>query len=188
MDQSSSPGSGSESRSSTKALGGGSIPPGHVNARKPCGVFAALEPRQEREEGGLALAADAVVRPQVSQRRLREDAESRSAQDDRRLACGTAGCHDLLDRLDQEPRVPHVLVVDVADGDPDHLGRELPHCLPCCHDRDHGRSAGRGTGSRVRPACSRLPPRTAPTAAWACSPARCSGRSAVPSRPVALVG
>jgi hypothetical protein len=99
-----------------------------MNPRQPRYVTALPQPLQQHRNDHLALAADAVVGVQVSQRGLGEDAVAGPAHDELGRAGGPAGGHHVPHRLQEELGLLHRLVVDVADRQGDDLGLELANC------------------------------------------------------------
>ena len=120
---------------------------GRVHPRDAARIPARGQAVQQGREGGLPVAADAEVRPQVGQGRPREDTVAGPAQHHRGPGAGPAGGHGLPGLGQQEARLLAVLVVDVADGDADGLG-------PAAATASCTAARRSGTSSRSRKATS----------------------------------
>jgi hypothetical protein len=94
----------------------------HINARDVARIAALLQPLQEGGERSLSVPADTEVSPQELKHLAGEDAVAGAAQDDGGGRAGAAFGGDLLHLVQQKVRLLAVLVVDVADGDADHIG------------------------------------------------------------------
>jgi hypothetical protein len=98
-----------------------------VEARQPRKRSASLQSLYQQRERAFSLALDAQVRPKVLEAAIRKKAVPCASENDGRPCHTLAELHHVSRLLKQEPRVGHVLVVDVSDGDPDGLRLKTFH-------------------------------------------------------------
>ena len=117
--QSSGSGSGRSSSAGCEKSAGG-WPSWKVEARQSVNVAATRQAIQQRRENGLSFAPNSHVGPEISQRALGKYAVTGPAKDHRSVADAPASRYHIPHRRQQEPRAGHVLVINVAYGDPNH--------------------------------------------------------------------
>jgi hypothetical protein len=81
-------------------------------------------------ENNLSLALNSHVCAQITQRALGEDAVTGAAKDNRSAGQASATRYDFLDRIKQELRARHVLVIDVPYRNADDVRAEVLDGVP----------------------------------------------------------